>query len=142
MFRWRFKVTHLTLQEHLLAPFFCFQTFCVALWALDEYWYVHNSDSNGPVHSARTCRQAGRFSDQSIPLPDCRYYSLFTLGMLVMFECTVVTQRLRNLKELRSLTTPKQPIQVQMMQKRPTRHWRSTHQQKPGQLCETPATNA
>lgn len=41
-----------------------------------------------------------------------RYYSLFTLGMLVMFECTVVTQRLRNLKELRSLTTPKQPIQV------------------------------
>ena len=41
-----------------------------------------------------------------------RYYSLFTLGMLVMFECTVVMQRLRNLKELRSLSTPKQPIQV------------------------------
>ena len=32
--------------------------------------------------------------------------------MLVMFECTVVTQRLRNLKELRSLQTPKQPIMV------------------------------
>ena len=29
-----------------------------------------------------------------------------------MFECTVVTQRLRNLKELRSLQTPKQPIMV------------------------------
>ena len=42
----------------------------------------------------------------------CRYYSLFTLGMLVMFECTVVTQRMRNLKELRSLQTPKQPIQA------------------------------
>ena len=32
--------------------------------------------------------------------------------MLVMFESTVVTQRLRNLKELRSLQTPKQPIMV------------------------------
>lgn len=41
-----------------------------------------------------------------------RYYSLFTLGMLVMFECTVVGQRLRNLRELRSLTTPKQALQV------------------------------
>lgn len=32
--------------------------------------------------------------------------------MLVSFECTVVAQRLRNLKELRSLQTPKQPINV------------------------------
>lgn len=32
--------------------------------------------------------------------------------MLVMFECTVVGQRLRNLRELRSLTTPKQALQV------------------------------
>jgi hypothetical protein len=29
---------HMIIQEHLLAPFFCFQTFCVALWALDDYW--------------------------------------------------------------------------------------------------------
>lgn len=41
-----------------------------------------------------------------------RYYSLFTLGMLVMFECTVVGQRIRNINELRSLQTPKQGIQV------------------------------
>ena len=45
--------------------------------------------------------------------PCCaRYYSLFTLGMLVMFECTVVGQRLRNLRELRSLTVPKQALLV------------------------------
>ena len=42
----------------------------------------------------------------------CRYYSLFTLFMLVTFECTLVGQRRRNLQELRSLQTPKQPIQV------------------------------
>ncbi len=35
--------------------------------------------------------------------------------MLVMFECTVVMQRLRNLKELRSLSTPKQAIQVRLV---------------------------
>jgi cation-transporting ATPase 13A1 len=29
-----------------------------------------------------------------------------------MFECTVVGQRLRNLRELRSLTAPKQALQV------------------------------
>ncbi|KAF8062935.1 PDR2 [Scenedesmus sp. PABB004] len=38
------------------------------------------------------------------------YYSLFTLGMLIMFECTVVMQRTRNLRELRALQTPKQRL--------------------------------
>ena len=37
-----------------------------------------------------------------------RYYSLFTLVMLVSFECTVVGQRLRNLSDVRSLQAPKQ----------------------------------
>jgi cation-transporting ATPase 13A1 len=32
--------------------------------------------------------------------------------MLVMFECTVVVQRQRNLRELRSLQTPKQRLQA------------------------------
>lgn len=32
--------------------------------------------------------------------------------MLVMFECTVVGQRLRNLSELRSLQSPKQGVYV------------------------------
>eukprot|EP00878_Enallax_costatus_P016666 GHUV01017486.1.p1 GENE.GHUV01017486.1~~GHUV01017486.1.p1 ORF type:complete len:1230 (+),score=386.32 GHUV01017486.1:189-3878(+) len=45
-------------------------------------------------------------------LDDYWYYSLFTLGMLVMFECTVVMQRQRNLRELRSLQTPKMRLQA------------------------------
>ena len=41
-----------------------------------------------------------------------RMYSAFTLMMLVLFECSVVMQRMRSLKELRSLQAPKQALQV------------------------------
>ena len=41
-----------------------------------------------------------------------RYYSLFTLGMLVVFECTTVLQRIRSMRELRTLQTPKQALMV------------------------------
>ncbi|KAJ2930562.1 hypothetical protein H1R20_g6550, partial [Candolleomyces eurysporus] len=39
------------------------------------------------------------------------YYSLFTLFMLVMFECTVVFQRVRTLKEFRTMSVAPYPIQ-------------------------------
>ncbi|KAJ3008938.1 hypothetical protein HKX48_008260 [Thoreauomyces humboldtii] len=63
-------------KEHLMAPFFVFQLFCVALWFLDDMWY----------------------------------YSLFTLVMLLVFESTVVFQRLRNLQEFRSMSIKPYPI--------------------------------
>eukprot|EP00210_Caulerpa_lentillifera_P008560 g8165.t1 len=66
------------LQQQLLAPFFVFQTFCVGLWCLDEYWM----------------------------------YSVFTLFLLVFFECTVAGQRLRNLQHLRNLQSPGQLTNV------------------------------
>lgn len=40
------------------------------------------------------------------------YYSLFTLFMLVVFECTTVTQRLRTLKEFRTMSVTPYPIQT------------------------------
>ncbi|KAL5483440.1 SPF1 [Sanghuangporus weigelae] len=40
------------------------------------------------------------------------YYSIFTLFMLVMFECTVVWQRLKTLTEFRSMSIEPYPIEV------------------------------
>ena len=64
------------LRQQMLAPFFCFQVFCVALWCLDEYWQ----------------------------------YSLLTLAMLVFFEATIVTTRIKTLNDLRRLGAPLQPL--------------------------------
>jgi cation-transporting ATPase 13A1 len=65
-------------KEHIVAPFFVFQIFCVCLWFLDEMWY----------------------------------FSMFTLFMLIVFESTVVLQRLKNLQEFRAMSIAPYPINV------------------------------
>ena len=45
-------------------------------------------------------------------LDDYWYYSVFTLAMLVLFECTVVKSRLRNREEMRSLAASASTVLV------------------------------
>lgn len=67
------------MKEHVVAPFFIFQLFCVLLWMLDEYWQL----------------------------------SMYTLLMLIVFESTVVMQRIMNWKRIKQMRKPPQKVKVQ-----------------------------
>ena len=66
------------MKEHVVAPFFIFQLFCVMLWMLDEYWQL----------------------------------SMYTLIMLIVFESTVVMQRIVNWKRIKQMRKPAQKVRV------------------------------
>lgn len=88
------------LVEHMLAPFFVFQLFCVGLWCLDEYWV----SASRPPWLPPPWLPTHPMPSPSLSLSLSRqYYSLFTLVMLVLFECTVVKQRIRNLDTLQQM---------------------------------------
>jgi cation-transporting ATPase 13A1 len=66
------------MKEHVVAPFFVFQLFCVLLWMMDEYWQL----------------------------------SMYTLAMLIVFESTVVMQRIANWKRIKNMRKPSQKVSV------------------------------
>lgn len=79
--------------ERATAPFFVFQVFCVGLWCLDEYWSVYFESNLG-----------SSMLHHLIVTLIFRYYSLFTLGMLAMFEATVVKQQMKSMSEIKKMT--------------------------------------
>ena len=66
------------MKEHVAAPFFVFQLFCVLLWMMDEYWQL----------------------------------SMYTLVMLIVFESTVVMQRIANWKRIKNMRKPSSKVSV------------------------------
>ena len=66
------------------------------------------------------------------------YYSVFTLFMLVVFESTVVQQRLKNLSEFRSMSLPSQDVEVRRNGK-----WVTIKSEDllPGDLCHLTPSN-
>ena len=66
------------MKEHVAAPFFVFQLFCVLLWMMDEYWQL----------------------------------SMYTLVMLIVFESTVVMQRIANWRRIKNMRKPSSKVTV------------------------------
>lgn len=92
---------------------FCLLVVVLVWWlVLSAYfWPSHGSAKQRPKPAPPLLRSQV-FCVSLWCLDEYWYYSIFTLVMLIVMECTVVSQRLRNLRELRALQTPKQALHV------------------------------
>ncbi len=104
------------LGEAALAPFFVFQ---VSLSSQDrpissarEPPVSRSLATCLPSFSARSVRPAQVFCVLLWCLDEYWYYSLFTLAMLIVFECTVVLQRQGSMRSLREMRRPPYPVRA------------------------------